>query len=256
VQTDPSKWLSALRRSQDQLATLISGLDASGLRRTSYCADWSVAQVLSHLGSQAEIFGRFVDAGLSGQDPPGQDQFPPIWDAWNARTPEAQAEDSIAANEAFLRRLEGLDGEQLSSFRLALFGMDLDVVGLLGLRLSEQAVHAWDVAVTFDPDAKVAADASALLVDRLPDLAARVGKATEEPMTVRVSTTGPERSFALLTGGVGLEPFTDQSATGTLQLPAEAFVRLVYGRLDARHTPPLEAGGVDLDVLRRVFPGS
>jgi hypothetical protein len=33
-------------------------------------------------------------------------------------------------------------------------------------------------------------------------------------------------------------------------------VRLVYGRLDAEHTPgSVKADGVDLDVLRSVFPG-
>ena len=39
-----------------------------------------------------------------------------------------------------------------------------------------------------------------------------------------------------------------------LELPAEAFVRLAYGRLDEEHTP----AGIDathLGELRRVFPG-
>ena len=40
-----------------------------------------------------------------------------------------------------------------------------------------------------------------------------------------------------------------------LRLSAEAFLRLVYGRLGPAHTPPVEAGGVDLDELRQLFPG-
>ena len=36
--------------------------------------------------------------------------------------------------------------------------------------------------------------------------------------------------------------------------PAEAFARLVYGRLDPEHTPPGDHGPA-LDTLRRVFPG-
>ena len=255
METDPRPWLSALRRSQDKLAARTAGLDASELRRDSYCADWSVAQVLSHLGSQAEIFGLFVDAGLSGSEAPGQDQFPPIWDAWNSRTPEAQAADGIAANEQFVRRLEALDDAELASFRLAVFGMDVDAVGMLGMRLSEHAAHSWDIAVSFDPAAGLDGVAAALLVDRLPDLAARVGKVTAEPMTVRVATTDPERSFALVTDGVRLEPWSDQAASGTLRLPAEALVRLVYGRLDPDHTPALEIDGLELEVLRRIFPG-
>jgi hypothetical protein len=38
-------------------------------------------------------------------------------------------------------------------------------------------------------------------------------------------------------------------------LPAEAFVGLVYGRLDAGHTPPVENAGVEVDQLRPIFPG-
>jgi hypothetical protein len=40
-----------------------------------------------------------------------------------------------------------------------------------------------------------------------------------------------------------------------LVLPAEALIRLVYGRLDPEHTPPV-GGTADLDELRRVFPGA
>ena len=41
-----------------------------------------------------------------------------------------------------------------------------------------------------------------------------------------------------------------------LRLRGAAFVRLVYGRLDADHTPAsVVAEGVDLDDLRKAFPG-
>jgi hypothetical protein len=36
----------------------------------------------------------------------------------------------------------------------------------------------------------------------------------------------------------------------------EAFIRLVYGRLDPAHSPRVEAAGADLDELRQIFPGS
>jgi hypothetical protein len=40
-----------------------------------------------------------------------------------------------------------------------------------------------------------------------------------------------------------------------LRLPAEAFLRLVYGRLDPEHTPAGVTENAHLDVLRPVFPG-
>ena len=39
-------------------------------------------------------------------------------------------------------------------------------------------------------------------------------------------------------------------------MPAEALLRLAYGRLDADHTPPeVVADAADLDRLRSLFPG-
>jgi hypothetical protein len=38
-------------------------------------------------------------------------------------------------------------------------------------------------------------------------------------------------------------------------LPAEALIRLVYGRLDPDHTPAVKGDPDVLDRLRRVFPG-
>ena len=63
---DPQLVLGALRTSQQRLAGLIDRVGAGEFERPSYDQGWSVADVLSHLGSQAEIFTCFVDAGLQG----------------------------------------------------------------------------------------------------------------------------------------------------------------------------------------------
>jgi uncharacterized protein (TIGR03083 family) len=136
-----------------------------------------------------------------------------------------------------------------------MFGrMPTDLAGVLGMRLSEHAVHTWDVAVALDPAAKVAQDAVDLLVDRLPTLTGFLGKQATAPVTVAVTTTGPERAFTLDTGGVTLAPAgPGDTPAASLALPAEALLRLVYGRLDAE--PGLQATGVTLPELRSVFPG-
>jgi hypothetical protein len=84
-----------------------------------------------------------------------------------------------------------------------------------------------------------------------------VAKPTGATATITVGTTAPERAF-----GVVLTPeaaSVESAYAGSpvdLMMPAEAFVRLVYGRLDADHTPPsVEADPATLDELRRVFPG-
>jgi len=258
LENDPAPFVQALRHSHDSLRALVEPLTDGQLEQRSFCTDWSVAQVLSHLGSQAEGFGLWLDAGLTGQDPPGPEVFPPIWDAWNARAPRAQAIDSLQANEAFIQRLESLDGDQQERFHLELFGMDLDTAGLARMRLSEHAVHSWDVAVALDPAARVAPEAVDLIVDTLGPLAARSGKPDGTKLRVHVSASDPQRDFTLESGQtVTLAPSVagEDAELPELRLPAEALVRLVYGRLDPAHTPPAEARGVDLGELRRLFPG-
>jgi uncharacterized protein (TIGR03083 family) len=254
--SDPVPWLRSVRRSHERLAAQVGELPVSAYSDPSYDDEWSIAQVLSHLGSQAEIFSLFVEAGLEGTEAPSQSAFGPIWDRWNNKTAAEQVADSIAANEALLARLEGLDSEQLTAFRLEMFGMDLDITGLLRMRLSEHAVHSWDVAVTIDPSAEVTADAVELLIDGLPDLAARAGKPTDGIEPIAVSTTTPERHFLLVPEGVRLEPASD-GATHSVELPAEAFLRLLYGRLDESHPAhgDVHTSGVTVDELRSLFPG-
>ena len=128
-----------------------------------------------------------------------------------------------------------------------------DLAGFLGMRLSEHAVHTWDVAVALDPNARIAPESVGLLAVRLPTMAPFMGKKQEEASVVEVSTTDPAVTFTLDTGGVALTPGST-GATASLALPAEAFVRLVYGRLndDADVT---SAAGVTVAELQAVFPG-
>jgi uncharacterized protein (TIGR03083 family) len=252
--TDAQPWISALRASHDRLSDIVAGLDAEGLRAQSYDKEWTIADVLSHLGSGAEIFSLSLEAGVTGGEPPTLAEFQPIWDTWNARSPEQQAELSVAVNEAAVSRLESLTQAEREAFSITMFGaMTLDLAGFLGLRLSEHAVHTWDVAVALDPNARIAPDAVGLLAVRLPTMAGFMGKKQDEPSVVAVSTSDPAVTFTLDTGGVALTPGST-GAAASLALPAEAFVRLVYGRLDD-DADVTAAVGVTVPELQAVFPG-
>ena len=255
METSPDPWIGALRHSHDRLQALVEPLDLASLEQRSYASEWSIAQVLSHLGSGADIFALFLEAGLARQDPPGRDAFVPVWNVWNAKDPQAQATDGLRADEAAVERFESLDPDQ-RRLRLQVFGMDMDLIGLARMRVSEHAVHTWDVAVALDSSATVAPEAVGLLVDMVGQLAARSAKPDGKQRRIRVSTTDPERHFVLETGeAVSLTESDGEQGLPELRLPAEAFVRLVYGRLGPHHTPPVEANGVDLDELRQLFPG-
>jgi uncharacterized protein (TIGR03083 family) len=256
MSTDARPWIAALRNSHERLAALTGPVTGDELRGQSYCTDWSVAQVLSHVGSGAEISNLTLTSALEGT-PLDQSAFGPIWDTWNNRSPEAQASDAIISDEAYVHRLEQLTDGELDSIKFDFFGMQLDAAGLIGLRLSEHALHTWDVAVTRDPAAVVAPDAVALLTGNLTRVLGFAGKPAGDSVRARIITTEPDGDYLLAVGdSVTLSDWAPGLDTdGQVRLPAEALLRLVYGRLDAGHTPEISADGIDFGRLRAVFPG-
>ena len=253
-----SDWVATLRASQERLVALASTVDEGVLVGPSYDTEWTVAQVFSHLGSSAEIFTHYFEAGANGTEVPGSDAAHPIWDAWNARTPLQQRDDSLVANETLVARIEALSPAEAEAFQLNLFGMDLDLAGFVRMRLSEHAVHTWDIAVAVDPTATLTPDVVDLLIDGVGQTAGWSGKPSSQPYTVRVDTVAPARAFLIAVGdAVTLETIEgDAAADGQIALPAEALFRLVYGRLDPDHTPPVnETGSRGLSDLRLAFQG-
>ncbi len=140
--------------------------------------------------------------------------------------------------------------------------MRLDAVGMVRMRLGEHVLHTWDLAVMQDPAATVQADAVGLLIDNVPQfLAPRLGKPLAEPFAARITTTIPDRDYLLTSGeSVTMENWPGQSVRGAdvphVSMPAEALLRLAYGRLDPAHTPSSVSGDAEtLDKLRAIFPG-
>jgi uncharacterized protein (TIGR03083 family) len=259
VESNPRTWIATLRRSHDRLAGLVAPLTPEQLRDQSYCTDWSVAQVLSHVGSGAEIALMGLPAALGEAEPISRDAFAPVWDKWNAKNPDDQATDALAIDEKQVAALEQLTDEQLASMKMDFFGMQLDAIGIIRLRLGEHTLHTWDVDVYGDPAATLPDGAAELLVDSVPAfLAPRLGKPLPEPFAVRITTFGPDRDY-LLTSGESVS-MTDwpggDDAVPQVRMPAESLVRLAYGRLDPAHTPAGVSGDpAVLDKLRAVFPG-
>jgi len=94
------------------------------------------------------------------------------------------------------------------------------------------------------------------VIDNLSMIAGFVGRSDGVERTIAISTTNPDRLFALTVDAerVSLSPGSE-SVDARLELPAESFIRLVYGRLDPGHTPSAVADDATLDQLRRLFPG-
>jgi hypothetical protein len=213
-----------------------------------------VAQVLSHLGSAAVITQRRFEDALAGQDTP-EDFAPAVWDVWNAKTPLAQRDDALEADAALTTNLESVSPADSARFSSTMGPMTLDFTQFVAMRLNEHAFHTWDIEVVANPSATLPERVAALVVDNLDLVARFTAKPTGETATVKVVTTAPARAFRIDLTPEGVD-FANTSIQGTpdLDLPAEALARLIYGRLDAAHSP-IHSDGTALDTLRRVFPG-
>jgi uncharacterized protein (TIGR03083 family) len=249
--------LAAVHRSHDRLAVALADLPGDRLSGPSYHS-WSIGEVLSHLGSGAEIFRLYVEAGTAGTPAPTLDDFHPVWDRWNALTPVEQRDSFLVSDLALLDAFAAVPEDLRGSWRLEMFGTEQTLSTVARMRLGEHTLHSWDVLVALDPAATLPRDAVDLMVDSMDPLVERFGK-TEQPIATRLELTDPDGSFVLETGpdgGTLAAAEDDRPSGGTVRLPAEAFIRLLYGRLDPDHTPSsVTTDGADLDVLRRAFPG-
>ena len=247
--------IAALRASHDRLAAVAAPLTADQVRSPGYPSEWTIAQVLSHLGSGAEINGLIFAAGVNGTPPPEQSDFQAIWAVWDAKNPDEQAIDALVADERFVAKIEALTAEQRASATFENWSGPTDIAGFVSSRLSEHAVHVWDVEVMLDPSATVLPQAVGIVLDVAQVLVGFAGKPGPAGR-IHVTVTDPDREYALVLGEkVALESWDGGESTGELSLSAEAFLRLIYGRLDPAHSPSVTATNVDLDALRAVFPG-
>jgi uncharacterized protein (TIGR03083 family) len=255
--------IAALRTGHDSLAGIVAEFSDDDLARPSGAAEWDISQVLSHLGSGAEITRAGLQATLDGEPNPGPGFNQAVWDKWNAMTRRERADGFLQANQALMALYESLDAGTRENLRIDMgfLPAPVDLATAARMRLNEFALHSWDVRVVSDEHATLAADATAALLHGEPSLIGWIGKTDQldgREAAVKVTTTEPASVFALrLRAPVSVDFDVPEQPDGTLALPAEAWLRLVAGRLAPGHTPGgvTTTGAIDLDLLRRVFPG-
>ena len=246
--------IDALRTSVIHLHALVEPLSDAQLEMPAHPTEWSVADTLSHLGSGAVIMKRRVEDAHVGAETPA-DFAQPVRDVWNAKAPRDLARDAVAADEALLEEIGAIPFEDRETFNFTMGPMTFDYKEFINLRLTEHVLHTWDIEEAYDRDVVLDPEAVPFIVDNL-DLAVRyTAKPIGKDQVIQIRTTEPQREFTLTLSNdsVTLEP-AEPVDVHDLEIPAESFIRLVYGRLDAEHTPA-SIDYASLDDLRQVFPG-
>src|SRR3954447_21113128 len=188
--------LPALQSSVDHLHQLVTGMGDDDLERSAYPTEWTIADVLSHIGSGAVIFLRRLEDSLRGQSVP-DDFAPGVWDAWNAKSPTEQGADALVADRQLTDRITEVSAGPDTDVKFSLGPLTFDLAGLTGLRLNEHALHTWDVEVALDPSATVQRPAVGIIVDNLELIARFTGKPTGTTRSPPIHVPDPDRDFAI-----------------------------------------------------------
>jgi uncharacterized protein (TIGR03083 family) len=229
-------------------------MDAQYYASSAYPKEWTIADTFSHLGSGAVIGKQSFENSITHREA-DPDFNASVWDEWNAKLPADQVSDSLVNDAAYLAVLEGATDEERVEFHMNLGPFTFDFDGLVGLRLGEHVLHTWDVEVPFNPSATLASDAAGAILDNLQFVAARAARPNGVVRDVTIRTSDPDRTFTLALERDSAElSETAHDGEVDLEIPAEALVRLVYGRLDPGHTPDSVTGSA-VELLRGVYPG-
>ena len=253
--------IAALRAVHNQLAALVPNLTDDQLTGPSGASEWTIAQVLSHTGSGAEITLAGYQAALAGEEAPGQEYNESVWARWDGSTPQEQAAAVLGHAAAVVEFLEALSPEQRESLQIKLgfLPFPLSLAAVAGLRLQESTQHLWDVQVALDSSAALDATASEVLLEHLSGdlgfLIGFIGKADALASSARVRIGTTDHGIVVTDSVSIATPVGD--ATATFHGPVESVIRLMGGRLRPEFTPAEVhvEGNVTLDDLRRVFPG-
>lgn len=245
-----------------RLSGYLADLDADGWTEQSYCADWAVYQVVSHIGSGARIGALRLKAWMGGGPAVTREVMQSVWGFFDGLQPSAmraafeharddylRAEDETP-EEAGLQDVEGFAGRRpLHAYQLA--------------RVWELGCHSWDVYVARDRFAVLHPAAVALLAHgfdqiNLPLDRDRGSALHTTPIVFRLNASGERYA---------LDPSAERprvqavSADGEAPLVIEGSDEEIVRLLSGRHFVPGTHSGLravkgsvqDLAAVRRAF---
>jgi uncharacterized protein (TIGR03083 family) len=257
----PAALIALLRRSHDEFAASVAAMSPDEYAGPSYCTEWSIGRVLSHLGSGSQLGQAAIEATRTGTPHLDLDGRRAVWARWDALSDADAAHDYLRYERDFVEYVERLTPAEHEGLRVPFGSAQLTLADFLALRLGEHAVHRWDVEVMASPRAELDDAAVPAILGAISMMSPFLGKGAGDDevkgLIVAVSLGAHADHTLDLTNGARFSPGLPSTSDATLSAPGPAFVRLCYGRLPGTHTPETVQyeGKGSLDALRRLFPG-
>jgi uncharacterized protein (TIGR03083 family) len=243
--------ISLARTESERLGQYFQTLTAEQWSTQSACDAWENHDVVAHLCMAVDMFVVNVGRGVAGDSSPPEGAPAPSLEALAARMAD-NAQRAVATRESLADGLLPHFAAQCQRFDEQLRGLSpedwgkpcyhpamvIPVSGFVDLRITEMAVHEWDIRSRIEPVAHLPAQVLPPVFDLLPAFVVgrfyRPGSGIASPTTFRFNLTGPfNRSYDMTVGGgeVQMAPAASDTAAVTLGCDAETFALVAYGRL-------------------------
>jgi uncharacterized protein (TIGR03083 family) len=209
-----------------------------------------VGDVIGHLGWAAEFFADAISQGRRGITTPPQGlpeigSIPPAelpdFIAGKAREYQQDADENLP--DAFASSVDRLQGifsimqEDEWSKECWSFRMLQPASNYITTRISEVVIHSWDIRFPSDPEARLAPESVAVVLERLPVWLDSIGladfKPSQSPARYRFQTTGSAdfQRDVVASDGTNRVEVAQGEPTSTLTCDADMLALLVWGRL-------------------------
>ena len=248
--------ISLDRTEAERLNQYFQTLTAEQWSTQSACDAWENRDVVAHLCMAVDNFVQNVGRGVAGDSSPPEGAPAPGPDALEARM-AANAQRAVATRESLGDSLLPHFAAQCQRFDELLRGLSPDdwgklcyhpampipISSLVDLRITEMAVHEWDIRSRIEMVAHLPAQVYPAVFDLLPAFVVgrlyRPGSSIASPTTFRFNLSGHlEGSYDITVGGGDVQMALAGSGTAAVILTcdAETFALVAYGRLNLEET--------------------
>ena len=243
--------ISLVHSESERINHYFQTLSAAQWSTQSACDSWENHDVVAHLCMAVDMFVDNVGRGVAG-DPSAPEGAPaPGPDALAARM-AANAQRAVATRESLADGLLPHFAVQCQRFDEVLAGLSpedwdkpcyhparvISIGTFVDLRLTEMAVHEWDIRSRIEPDAHLPAQVLPPVFDLLQTFVVgrlfRPGAGITSPTTFRFDLSGGlDQSYDIVVGDGDprMVPAGSGTAEVTFACDAGTFVLVAYGRL-------------------------